>query len=70
MATKFKIDSWAANEQWSGNVTHGPPAYIESGEKRWVFSRPAIKTGGGVLFSQLKKNEVVIPPGLIYRMIK
>lgn len=56
------------------SAEHGPeidgkPSYIiDNDGVRYEFNRRAKKVGGAVYMSQLRDDEVVIAPGLIYRM--
>ena len=44
------------------------PAWIVTDGVRMAFDRPAVEDeSGGVWLSQLRKDECVIAPGLIYR---
>lgn len=47
----------------------GIPAFIVSGGRRFDYDRIAIEKDGGVELSQLRRDERVIAPGLIYREV-
>lgn len=55
-------------------MKHGPeidghPSHIiDDDGVRYEYSRKARKVGGAVYLSQLREDEVVIAPGLVYRM--